>query len=729
MKKILKKLFAYTLIASILTQTVGVYALTKEESVYVKLKETGEINEVSVSEHLYDYASKTIKDKSILNDIKNIDGNSSFKTDDDGIVWETKGDNIYYQGTYNKTLPIDVSVKYYLDGEEKNVKDMLGKKGKVKIVLTYTNNSFKYMKINGKTEKIYVPYAVVTTSILNNIDNKNISVINGKIIDNGIGSTVVAIASPGLYESLKVDELKNLDKVEITYDTDNFELSSIYSVATTDLFNNTSFTDAFGKVNDLYKNINLLQSNMDTIVSESHELSSGANQMNEAITVFNNKVQSVTDKYKHIRTADKEELKSEFLEALKEYISKVAPELKDKLINDINKILKKNNKELEKSLVNYVKDSTKLTIDEEISKIIDKLNINTLVAKVLNSNLHNILNNDEEIKELAATLKSNMKTELNKIINQVVNEVNNSLDDGLDEEYINSLAEKYGVTYDQALKIASDVQTNTINNIKHKIDNANISEKVVSLLDKKDYLNALINSYIDLLNEKLSDYLGRDTTISEYASELKEKILDEISNDLENGNIFANLNTKEYIDSLIDKIIEKTSNDLTDKYSREYIEELIQNIIDNDFYKDDINSKIKELISTIENIITEKINRVDNAVYNLSDSLNKLNDGSNKLAFGMDALSKGLEKYNKQGINKLTKLVNGDVKAIEKRIEAMSELSKENSIIDESVKDTKTSSKIVFMIDSMSKPVEHKEEIKTNNKKLTLWDKIIGLFK
>ena len=58
------------------------------------------------------------------------------------------------------------------------------------------------MNINGTSEKIYVPYAIVTTTILNNTNNKNIKVTNGKIINNGQSSVITAISSPGLYDSL-----------------------------------------------------------------------------------------------------------------------------------------------------------------------------------------------------------------------------------------------------------------------------------------------------------------------------------------------------------------------------------------------------------------------------------------------------------------------------------------------------------------------------------------------
>ena len=50
---------------------------------------------------------------------------------------------------------------------------------------------------------------------------------------------ITAVSSPGLYESLKVNDLKDLDKVEITYETNSFSLNSIYAVATTTVFDDT----------------------------------------------------------------------------------------------------------------------------------------------------------------------------------------------------------------------------------------------------------------------------------------------------------------------------------------------------------------------------------------------------------------------------------------------------------------------------------------------------------
>ena len=148
MKKLFKKIIVYTLIFCEMFQVTGVYALTKEENVYAKLNESGDVKSISVSEHLFDYNGNKISDRSNLKDINNINGNEKFIQNGEDLLWETSGDNIYYKGSYEKELPISVNIKYFLDGEEKNVNDMLGKKGNIKIILNYQNNSYKNMNIN-----------------------------------------------------------------------------------------------------------------------------------------------------------------------------------------------------------------------------------------------------------------------------------------------------------------------------------------------------------------------------------------------------------------------------------------------------------------------------------------------------------------------------------------------------------------------------------------------------
>ena len=731
MKKIFKKLLAYTLIFCELFQATGVYALTKEETIYAKLNETGELKSASVTEHLYNYSGKTIGDKTSLDSIKNINGNETFKQNDNNLVWETNGNDIYYQGTYTKNLPISLDVKYYLNGEEKNVNDILGKDGKIKIVLTYKNNSYKNMNINGRTEKMYVPYAIITTSILNNADNKNIKVTNGKIIDNGVNSVITAISSPGLYESLKIDDIKDINKVEITYDTSNFELNSIYSVATTSLFDNSNL-DIFGEINNLYKSINLLQSNMDTIVEASKKLSDGSNQLDAGITELNNKIQELTQKYKYYRNQDQNTLKEELIKIIEQNINTITPALEEEITAETSKIIKENKEELENAVITYTKKNTMSVIDEEVNRIVNNLDINSLMEKVINSNLYNLLKNDSEITQLTNALKDDINKELKNIIvnefNNIENSINNNMSQSEKEKYVSDIAEKYGVTYEQALGIVGEVQTDTLNQVKKNIREANIPEKIINSLNDKNYVSNLVNEYINKLNSKLSESINKDTTINEYSKELKQKILSALNKDLENENMYLNVNVKEYLSVLVDKIIDNTAKDLSSKYTEEYTNKVVKNVIEKEFSEENVDSKLRELLNIYEDDINKKVTVLDDTVNTLSESLNMLNDGSKQISTGMSALSSGLEKYNKEGINKINNLVNGDVKTLQKKLDALIQLSNSNQTIDTLPNNANGNSKIIFMIDSLSKPTETIVETKKEDQKSSLWDKIKGLF-
>ena len=728
--KFLKKCLVYSLIIGELFSTTSVYALTKEESVYVKLNQDGTKKSMTISEHLFDYSGNKINDKSSLMDIKNINGDEKFTKNGNNIVWESNGNDIYYQGTSDKELPVSMSVTYYLDNKEMDVNDMLGKKGHVKIVLSYQNNLSKNVNINGKIEKIYAPFMIVTTSILNNSDHQNIKVTNGKVVDNGVTSIVVCLTSPGLYESLKVNELKNLNKVEISYDTESFELNSIYSVASSNMFDND--LDLFGNINDLYKKINLLQSNMNEIVEASKKLSEGSNTMSDGIGLLNGKIEELTKKYNYYRNQDKETLKEELIRIIEENIKKIIPSLEEDIANETSKIVKENKETLEKSIIEYTKKNTKLVLDNEVKKIVNNIDVNSLLEKVMNSNLANVLTKDEEVKKLTELLKGEINKELNSIISNSLNEIIKNINIKMSEEeskaYIENIANKYGITYEQAKGIVGDVQQDTINGVKKSMISMDIPGKIISTLNDKEYVNNLVNNYVNEINTKLNEYLKDNSAISEYANSLKEKILDAIKKDLSNDELFMNIDVKKYLEGMVDEIVNNTSHDLAGRYTEEYFTKIVGNVMQKEFSDENVDSKLREILKKYEKDIMDKVDLLDTTINTLSESVNKLNNGSKELSSGMKALSDGLVKYNKEGINKINNIVNVDVKSLQKRLESVIDLSKEYKTLDDINNGTKGKSKIIFMIDSLSKPVIEKEIEETVPENKTLWDKIKGLF-
>ena len=721
--KVFKKVVVCSLIFGELFNTTSVYALTKEESVYVKLNQDGSKNNVVVSEHLFDYRGDKIYDKSTLENIKNVNGDEKFNLNGSDLVWETKGEDIYYQGYYEKDLPVSLNVKYFLDDKESNVNEMLGKKGHVRILLTYENHLSEKVRINGKTETIYVPFAIVTTSILNNSENKNIQVTNGRVVDNGITSIVAAVSSPGLYESLNINDLKDINKVEISYDTDNFSLNSIYSVATTNMFNDSNLS-IFGKINTLYDSINLLQSNMNTIVDGANALADGTNQINDGITILNGKIQELTKKYNYYRNQDKDTLKEGLIKIVNDNIKKITPALAEDITNETSRIIKDNKEKLAENILETTKENTKYVLENEIKKVIRELNLNNLINTAKED--INSLTTDPEIISLINSLKEELNKEIITVVNTVMNEINNSLSIKASDEEITMFANKYGVSEEIASQMINDIQSNTVNKIKEKLNNANISQKIVDVLNSKESVNVIVNNLVSKINEKLNNIINNNSKLKEYEQELKEKILNTIKNNINNENLL-NFDAKEYINNLVDKIIDNTTSELMDRYTDEYTGVIVSNIIEKQFSEKNVDSKLRELLNIHENDISDKVKILDNAINTLSDSLNKLNDGSNMLKDGMTTLADGLNKYNNEGIKKLSNVVNGDLKGFQKKFEEFIRLGKEYKTIDEINNNTSGSSRIIFMIDSVSKKVEETED-KIVDEKKSLWDKIEGLF-
>ena len=197
-KKIMSKVIASSLVLALGTiNAVPVFAYSKDETVYTKANANGSSYQTIVSEHLKNSDNaELLKDMSTLLNIKNTNGDEEASQNGTSLEWKTSGNDIYYQGNTNKELPLDCTIKYELNGEEIAPNDLIGKSGNVKITIEYTNREERFVNINGKSEKMYVPFVVMAGTMLDNIKMKNIEVTNGKVLDNGQKTVVVGLACP-----------------------------------------------------------------------------------------------------------------------------------------------------------------------------------------------------------------------------------------------------------------------------------------------------------------------------------------------------------------------------------------------------------------------------------------------------------------------------------------------------------------------------------------------------
>lgn len=268
-----KNIKGITLLALSALLPLNTRALEKSEMVYTNLDYDGSVKTSTVTNHLSFVGSENFVDESELKDILNLNGEEKFVTANDKITWSPLGEDIFYKGTIEKSVPIKAQIKYYLDGEECDIEDMLGKEGQIKIVYSFSNENKNYTSINGRMEAIYTPFMTMSATLLDDTA-KNVSVSNGKVAATGTKTVVLGIASPGLYSSTKISSLKDLDRVTITYDTENFSLGSTYIVSTPKVFDDFDLS-VFDKASTLTKDINSLKTNMDLLEKGSKELESG----------------------------------------------------------------------------------------------------------------------------------------------------------------------------------------------------------------------------------------------------------------------------------------------------------------------------------------------------------------------------------------------------------------------------------------------------------------------
>ncbi len=264
--------------------TGSALAMQQDETVYTKLQSDGSVKQVSVTRHLINGAKENqLFDESILNDIENLNGFETFEKNEKHVIWAANGSDIYYTGVTDRELPIRVEASYSLDGENKTVEEMVGKSGHVEMRWKFTNLS--------QVGDLYTPFVVALGTTLDEAQNTNAAVSSGKVASNGQKIAVSAIAAPGLYESLKLDELKECDEIILSYDTEKFELGDIYMVVTPKLLESADL-QFLTKLDDLYNKTTVLSSSSKQLVAGTDKLYQGLNEFKQAILVAKQKFQA-----------------------------------------------------------------------------------------------------------------------------------------------------------------------------------------------------------------------------------------------------------------------------------------------------------------------------------------------------------------------------------------------------------------------------------------------------
>lgn len=260
----------------------------KTETVYSVLNSDGSISDTIVSSWLHDEDGiNNIKETLNLTDVKNIKSNENPSKDGNTYTWNAKGNDVYYEGTATKQLPVSVKLRYELDGQEISANDIQGKSGHLKLTISFTNNYSKVKNINGKSIVIHPSYLAGGMLNMSTGNFSNVKCESGKIVNDGTNEMLAFANIPGLNETLKsagLDKVNNQlgisDDVTVEADVNDFDLGSIM-VGMTNEIDLASELGEIGSVSELTDGIDQLIEADNQLIDGSKQLYDGTTQLKE----------------------------------------------------------------------------------------------------------------------------------------------------------------------------------------------------------------------------------------------------------------------------------------------------------------------------------------------------------------------------------------------------------------------------------------------------------------
>lgn len=273
-------------------------ALRRDETVYVIANTDGSVRRIIVSDWIQNgLAAAQVEERSELSQVEAVKGSATYTLGQDNArVWDAQGQDLYYQGSIEKALPVDMTVTYQMDGQTVTPGQIAGKSGHVTIRFDYENRQYEMVEIDGTEEKIYVPFAMLTGLLLDSDRFTNVTVSNGKLFCDGSHTAVVGVAFPGLQEDLAMEKerLDIPDYVEIEADVKDFSLATAVTVASSGLFDQLDdetleklelgeITDGIGRMTDamdqLMDGSSQLYDGLCTLLDSSQQLIDGVDRL------------------------------------------------------------------------------------------------------------------------------------------------------------------------------------------------------------------------------------------------------------------------------------------------------------------------------------------------------------------------------------------------------------------------------------------------------------------
>lgn len=301
--------------AQIQTPVLAADEVTKEENVFAILEGDGSVKKVTVSNWLHsEDGFHQYLDESQLENVVNLKGEQQPETKEEGYLWSSDSNDLYYQGTSNKDLPFALTIDYTLDNQEMNLSELMGKSGHLDIKIGVTNQ--EKQSVNGR--ELYVPLAVATLVDLDSHHFSDIKVDHGLMKTDDKNQIIASIFFPGLLENYDgildgyLGDLKNemVNEMTISCEANDFVIPQIMGGAASSLeeLSNMNISDDLN-VGDLMSSLNQLQEATDQLLSGTETLKESSElfdekmgELNKQFTTYQNGIETAYEGMQNLNT-------------------------------------------------------------------------------------------------------------------------------------------------------------------------------------------------------------------------------------------------------------------------------------------------------------------------------------------------------------------------------------------------------------------------------------------
>lgn len=651
--------------------------ISKDETVYILANAEGSVQKIIVSDCLKNSLSgNSINDKSELTDIKTVKGDESYSVNNGSTVWDSEGNDIYYQGSIDKELPVDLSVSYTLDGQPISADKIAGKSGKVTIRFDYDNKQSEKVMVDGTEENVYVPFTMVTGMILNGDTFKNVEVTNGKLINDGNNIVVIGLALPGLQENLGIDtdKIEIPDYVEITSDVTDFEMGMTVTMATNELFNNID-TDNLDSIDDLKDSLKELSDGMDKLMNGSDALYDGLSTLSEKSDELATGVKTLSDGATSLK--DGVVTLDDGVGTLDESVGKLNDGVVtlDSGMGDLSSglsTLSSNNDSLNGG-AKQVFDTLLATATKQLNDA--GVSVPTLTIDNYSTVLDNVI----------STLDKDAvyQTAIAKVRQNVMDNYYSAIEDGV------TAAVRSGV---EAKVKANAIAGFLIQNLSLPADEVNAALTNGTLDSYNEVYGAYINAFLE--SEQGKALIKNSTDAQMETDAVKATINTQIENQIETY-VTAGMQSEEVQNELAKASAGlqtiaglKTS---LDSYNKFYMglasyTDGVKSAADGASKLKDGTSQLKDGTSQLKDG-TAKLKdgtsqlrtgskQLADGTLQLKNNIPALVEGVNRLKDGSKELSDGLKKFNDEGISKIVELADEDLEGVVSRLKATADVSK-----------------------------------------------------